>query len=139
MPNLRILVVDDEPMVLDSVALVLSHDGHTVERASEAVQALTKYHSSRFDLVLTDLRLPGMQGDELAEEIKRKNPQQKIILVTAFPPDSRPPSCDHMLLKPFSVAQLRDAIQDGFNVKAPVAVATQRSQEGDESPTFLVG
>ena len=112
MPSMRILVVDDEPMVLDSVGLVLSHDGHTVETAADASQALAKYQSDKFDLVLTDLRLPGMQGDELAEEIKRRNPQQRIIMLTAFPTSIRAECYDRMLLKPFSIARLRDTIAE---------------------------
>jgi CheY-like chemotaxis protein len=107
---MRILAVDDEPMVLEALKLILSHDGHAVETASDALEALSKYRSDKFDLVVTDLRLPGMQGDELAETIKRKNPRQRIILLTAFPPSNAPVYCDRLLLKPFSVAQLRDTI-----------------------------
>ncbi len=53
-----------------------------------------------------------MQGDELAEEIKRRNPQQRIILLTAFPTNTRPESYDRMLLKPFSIARLRNTIAE---------------------------
>src|SRR5439155_15140014 len=103
----RILVVDDEPMVLQSVKFVLKSVGHTVETAADAEEALKKVGKATFDLIVADLRLAGMQGDELARKIKSRNPSQRVILLTAFPPDLCPPDFDLMLHKPFSVVELR--------------------------------
>jgi DNA-binding NarL/FixJ family response regulator len=106
----RILVVDDDPMVLQSVKFILRSAGHTVETAADAEQALKKIEEDKFDLVVTDLKLPGMQGDELARKIKARDPSQRVILLTAFPPALKPPGCDDMLDKPFSVVLLRKKV-----------------------------
>jgi len=47
-----------------------------------------------------------MQGDQLAQEIKRRKPSQKIIMVTAFPPATPPAGCERVLVKPFAIAEL---------------------------------
>jgi CheY-like chemotaxis protein len=69
-------------------------------------------HLPQFDLVMTDFRLPGMRGDQLAQEIKRRNPLQRIILIAGFPPVIRPAACERMLAKPFAVAELRSVIAE---------------------------
>ena len=57
MPAQRILVVDDEPFVCESVKLMLAHDGHAVETAGGGREALAKYAPDRFDLVITDYNM----------------------------------------------------------------------------------
>jgi DNA-binding NarL/FixJ family response regulator len=109
-PFRRILVVDDDPMVLQSVKMILKSAGHSVDTAADATQALARIEEGRFDLVVADLRLPGMRGDELARQIKSRNPSQRVILLTGFPPNLCPPEFDLMLLKPFSILELRKAV-----------------------------
>src|SRR6266446_407339 len=79
----RILIVDDEPLILYSVKMMLSYDGHTVETANNANEALLAFEKGKFDLVITDYWMSGMKGDELARVIKEKAPRQPVILLTA--------------------------------------------------------
>ncbi len=106
----KILVVDDEAMVLESVQLTLTHLGYGVESASSGLEALDKLSKDTFDLVVTDRRMPGMTGEQLAAEIKKRCPKMPIVLLTGFPPDTPPPEVDTVLVKPFSVVDLRNTV-----------------------------
>jgi len=105
-----ILVVDDEGLVLESVRMTLSHYGHSVRTAGSGLEALAKLALEEFALVVTDLKMPGMCGDELARQIKGRWPRLPIILLTGFPPEVKPPGVDVILLKPFSTADLRNTV-----------------------------
>jgi CheY-like chemotaxis protein len=109
-PSQRILVVDDEPFVCESVRLMLSYDGHAVETACSGKDALAKYDAERFDLVITDYKMEGMKGDQLAQAIKERAPNKPIILLTAFAPMEKPAAIDLVLGKPFYVETLREAL-----------------------------
>lgn len=112
---LRILVIDDEPLVLKVVAACLASDGHTVEEATSGRQALEKFGSGRFDLVLTDLAMPGMDGVSLAHAIKQAAPGTPVILLSGFADqleasNDRTGTFDLILTKPVGLEQLRRAL-----------------------------
>ena len=111
----KILVVDDEPFVCDAVKMMLSFDGHLVETASDAKQALDLLEKSRFDLVITDYAMPSMKGDELAAQIKSRTPGQPVVMITAYAEmlqASGTPlkGVDFIISKPFLLENLREAI-----------------------------
>ena len=106
----RILVVDDEPLVCASICMLLSAEGHQVVSAQSGEEALAKFDAGRFDVVLTDFRMPGMKGDQLAREIKVRVQSQPIIMLTGFPPAQIPPGIAFVLLKPFHMQDLREAL-----------------------------
>src|SRR6185369_12031338 len=108
----RILVVDDQPFVCESVKMLLAYDGHAVETASGGKEALAKYDPGKFDLVITDYSMEGMKGDQLADAIKHLAPDKPIILLTAFPPEVKPASIDLVLTKPFYFDSLRAALSE---------------------------
>src|SRR6266404_2752218 len=110
LPPKRILVVDDEPFVCESIKMLLTHDGHQVETALGAEEALLKYDPARFDLVFTDFSMPGMKGDQFAIAIKRREPQRPVVLLTAFPPPAVPAAIDLVVTKPFMLETLREAL-----------------------------
>ncbi len=81
----KILIVDDEEMVLDFQEIVLESGGYEVRSAGDAAQALNILDTENIDLVMLDVRLPGMDGLELCRQMK-KNPKLKgipVIFVTA--------------------------------------------------------
>src|SRR5687767_11265612 len=78
----RILVVDDEEKLRRVIELHLASAGFDVEKAGSAEDALKWV--DRADLVLTDLRLPSMDGLELLHRIRQQNPQATVIVMTAF-------------------------------------------------------
>ena len=70
----RILVVDDDPLVCDSIRLILASDGHRVEIATSSEAALDQFKTSNFHLIIVDYQLPGMKGDKLAEAVTERRP-----------------------------------------------------------------
>lgn len=78
-----ILVVDDDRAVLDSLRYILQRYGYEVEAAGTAEDALIMLAERPFDLVLTDLRMPGMDGLELLGEVKRRSRYTPVIVLTA--------------------------------------------------------
>ena len=106
----RVLVVDDEPLVSQSVKMVLSLDGHKAETAQSAEEALAKFNKDHYDIIVTDFAMPGMKGDELARNIKNSSPTKPVVLLTAFPPAQLPPEIDLLIIKPFDMDALREGI-----------------------------
>ena len=83
-PQPTILAVDDEPFVLESVALLLDSFGYNVVACNHPGEALAKLQSNRFDIVLTDINMPGMSGIELLGKIRSFNTEIPVILMTAY-------------------------------------------------------
>lgn len=81
----RILFIDDEKDFANAMSQVLVLQGYQVETAYSAKLALQVYSAGKFDLVITDLSMPGMDGIELIRQIRKLHRGQKIIVVTAFP------------------------------------------------------
>lgn len=108
-------MVDDEPFVCDAVKMLLMFDGHTVETATSAPEALNLFDRGKFDLVITDFEMPGMKGDQLAATIKARRPGQPVVMITAYAEmlqgAKHPlPGIDAIISKPFLLENLRDAI-----------------------------
>jgi len=108
----RILLVEDDPGARQSLNLLLTIDRHTVREAANGREALDLFTKEHFDLVIVDYLMPEMQGNELAQNIKRMAPSQPILMLTAYVDklvDSALP-VDALLGKPFAVNDLRQAI-----------------------------
>lgn len=112
--NLQILVVDDEPIVRNSIKLLLEYFGHEVSEVESGEVALAHLAERKFDLVITDFFMPGMCGDELVTRIRQHSLKLPIILVSGTMPESGlGPLSDQInafLQKPFSLEALRDAV-----------------------------
>jgi DNA-binding NtrC family response regulator len=80
----HVLVVDDEELYRRSLERILRRVGHTVSEARDATEALTAVSEQSFDLVLVDLRMPGLNGIELVRQIRDVNPDLPCIMVTGF-------------------------------------------------------
>jgi len=118
-PPKRILVVDDSPDVAEAMHDMLVALGHQVELAADGREALAVYKPGKFDLVITDYAMPRMNGVELSETIKRRSPQQLVMMVTAFTftiaaYDGRPLPVDCILRKPFHPKELNDTLTRMF-------------------------
>jgi len=110
MAEKHVLVVDDEGAVRDLVAGMLRHLGYASQTAANAIDALSHIDTTAFDLVIADLHMPGMAGDQLADEIKKRKPMIPVLLITGDQPETLPPSIDRLLHKPFSLSELREAL-----------------------------
>lgn len=80
----KVLVVDDDPVVGASFNRVLSGKGYIVVAAENGADALAKLKDEKFDAVFTDLRMPGMDGLQVAENIKATQPWIPVVLVTGY-------------------------------------------------------
>lgn len=112
---LRILVVEDEPLVREVLGVYLSEDNHEIVTAENGREGLEKFTEGEFDLVLTDRAMPEMNGDQLAAEIKKLKPEQPLILLTGFGDlmsgaGEQPAGVDLVVSKPFTLNTLRAAI-----------------------------
>jgi len=80
----KVLVVDDDPVVGKSFNRVLSGKGYIVVTAEDGYEALSKLQSEQYDVVFTDLRMPGMDGLEVAERVKARQPWTPVVIVTGY-------------------------------------------------------
>ncbi len=112
----RILLVDDEPSILAALARALRRDGHEVLTAPDGRQALDLAAQETPDLVITDIRMPVMDGLELLRHLGQRRPRIPAIVMSAYATTEaavgamRLGACD-FLAKPFKLPQLREAIE----------------------------
>src|SRR6266853_6276258 len=108
----RILVVEDDPSARESIILLLRIDRHIVTEARDGNEALDLLSRQSFDVVLLDYAMPGMQGWEVALNIKRITPALPILMVTAYLEklSGADTPVDAVLGKPFAMDELRSAI-----------------------------
>ncbi|UYO53735.1 response regulator [Rhodopseudomonas palustris] len=120
----RILIADDEESMRLLVARAIGMDGHetvTAEDGSEALEILTN-QNGKFDLLLTDIKMPVMDGIALALAAARDFPELTILLMTGFA-DQRERAfgldaiVHDVVTKPFSVADIRTAVADALTAK----------------------
>ncbi len=130
MPRLKILVVDDEPDIVELLTYNLMKEGFAVSSASHGEEALSMLNKEKFDCVVLDLMLPGMHGTEICR-VLRNNPMTKglpIIMLTAKGEEvdkivGLEMGADDYVTKPFSVRELL------ARVKAVLRRASERTVE----------
>jgi len=110
----RILVVDDDPMVCETIEMMLCVDGHQVTTATTGKKALATFDKEEFDLVITDFALQEMSGHHLASVMKSRSPNLPVIMITAYADmlagERLIPSVDLLLRKPCTLNKLREAL-----------------------------
>src|SRR5512143_1301621 len=79
-----ILIIDDEATLRESLGRLLTREGYAVTTAGSGEDALRLMGETGFDLVISDIFLPGMDGIEVLRNIKDKNPEQLVVMITAF-------------------------------------------------------
>lgn len=80
----RILVVDDNELFRDSIVETLRRQGYEIENAKDGPSAIELFESRGFDLVISDMKMPGMTGIELLEQIKKLNSEIPFLIITAY-------------------------------------------------------
>lgn len=111
----NILVVDDEDNIREIISEFLQTLGFTVVEASNGEEAIIACGKTKFDLVISDIRMPKMNGLKLLKSLKTYMPELPVILMTGYQPsktqeDSLSIKADGYLLKPFSLNSLRQTI-----------------------------
>jgi len=82
--RLRVLILDDEPIVCKRLKPAFQKAGHDVETFTESASALARIEQQRFDVVITDLKMEGTDGMQFLTRIKEKWPDTGVILITGF-------------------------------------------------------
>ncbi len=107
-----VLVIDDEILFLDVVKRVLTKAGYNVEIATCGKEGIQKYDRGEFDLVITDLRMLGIDGNEVVEHIRKSGRQlTPIIGVSGTPWVVKNKVFDTILPKPFQIKTLTTAVK----------------------------
>ena len=109
--KIRLLVVEDETSIRVGLADVFVYHGYEVDTAADGKEGLAKALSGTFDLILLDIMLPGLDGFEVCNRVRERDPEQPIIMLTAKTADEDivrglSLGADDYVAKPFSVAQL---------------------------------
>jgi len=118
--KVRILVVDDEEGILQSLKTHLELAGYKVEVSDSAAGALEKVGKQSFHIILADINMPGMDGIELLEEIKRVRGETIVIMITAYSSlmkvvNSRVFGAADYVLKPFrDLSELDEVIERSY-------------------------
>ncbi|MFH2043672.1 MAG: response regulator [Pseudomonadota bacterium] len=111
----RILVVDDDNALCNLLAIMLSELKFEVKSVNNAYDALDLFINEEFELVLTDIQMPGMNGWELACNIKKTSPETPVILMTGMIKDAviegmKNGHADSVLFKPFALKDLEETL-----------------------------
>jgi len=110
---LRLLIVDDEPMVRTITSRLLGIRGHTVDAVHGGLAALEAMEAERFDCVVTDLSMPEMSGRELAAHIRQRYPSTPVVLLTGdTDPEAEAGNVSAVVRKPFEADSLDAVIRE---------------------------
>lgn len=127
----HILIVEDEPATSWALAEGLADDGFTIDRFSTAEEAWLWLKTGRSDLIISDLRLPGMSGLDLARKLRRGRHAQPVIIVTAYgTPDAMRDLAGIGVVdcfpKPFPMDVLRRSVRRALAVASEAPAARRR-------------
>jgi DNA-binding NtrC family response regulator len=134
----RLLVVDDDPGVVDYLVEMLEQAGYGAEGSTDPAEALAAAAENAFDLVITDVEMPGMRGLELLAAIHAERPDQLVLLMTAFGnidmamESVRTGACD-FLAKPFRIEELYAAVERALRDRQMVRTAVRLGSPDSEA------
>ncbi|HHY22372.1 MAG TPA: response regulator [Bacilli bacterium] len=116
----KVLVVDDQYGIRVLLKEILEKDGYAMYQAANGMQALTLIEQHQFDLVLLDVKLPGMNGLEILKQVKEQYPQVEVIMMTAYGElnlikEARKLGALAYFTKPFDISEVRKIIANSFN------------------------
>lgn len=113
--KIKILVVDDDAVILELISKILAQNGYEVILAPDGFEALNLLEQNKIDIVITDMKMPNMDGMELIDLIKKSYPGMKIIVMTAFEDiytikDAIMKGADEYITKPFNSYEINMVI-----------------------------
>src|SRR5690606_9854232 len=118
----RVLVVDDEKFIRDILADFLGMEGYVVRTADDGSSAVAELERARYDMVISDLKMPRMGGLELLKEVARTHPETLTVIMTGFGTvetaiDAMKQGAYDYILKPFKVEEIVHVVQRGLEKK----------------------
>ena len=111
----KVLVVDDERTVCNSCKKILTREGYNVDVALSGEEALSKVKGNEFDVLITDWKMPQLDGIEVAKRIKKENPNIAVVMITGYPSvetsiQALRSGISDYVPKPFTPTELSDAM-----------------------------
>ncbi len=121
MSKARILVIDDEEIVRISCERTLVPEEYEIDAAASGKEGLERFEKGEYDLVLIDLKMPGMNGIEVLVNIKRQRPEQKVMIMTGYDTvehivEAISSGAAHYLEKPFTPDTLIERINEVLGI-----------------------
>ncbi len=145
----HILIVDDEPSMLEFLEYMLTKDGYRVSAAQEGARADRMLREQAFDLVISDLRMPDVDGLELLRRARGQDPEMPFIFITAFATSDTAIEALKLgaydyVTKPFQVEELKNLVRNALqasSLKRKVRLLESEREQGDQlvgvSPPML--
>ena len=126
----KILLVDDEPLILKGLKYSLEQDGYQTDSAMDGEEALEKFFSGEYDLILLDVMLPGLDGIEVCQRVRERS-NVPIIMLTAKGEDmdkilGLEYGADDYMTKPFNILEVKARIKSIFRRSAPVSEVEEK-------------
>jgi len=130
----KILIADDEPMMRNLVLKILESEGYQISLASSGDEALEMLKADKFDLLLTDVKMPGMNGFDLLRKVKENWPDMAVIIMTGYGDaftikEALLNGADEYLSKPFKGHEVSLIVERAYWR----LLSTRRSEEKTES------
>lgn len=142
----KVLVVDDDPVVRKSFDRVLSGKGYAVITAENGKDALRKLADGQYDAVYTDIRMPGISGLEVAEQVKARKPWTPVVIITGYGTEAaearaKAAGVTSFLHKPLSAEEIEDSARSVTEKlhqielpSAPLALPVVTAAEAEREP-----
>lgn len=114
--KLKILIIDDEPIVGKRLVPALGKSGYEIEFYESGEAGLKRIDQTHFDIVVTDVRMSGIDGIEVLSRVKEKTPNSKVIIITGYATmevarEAMSRGAFDIIVKPFRAGDLREAIR----------------------------
>lgn len=115
----KILIIDDDEGIREFLKMFFEDRDYQVDTAPDGLRGWNQYQEGQYELVLCDMLMPQMIGNQVLERIKQKNPDQKVIMMTGVKEDSmmataKKLGCHFYLTKPVKLAELEARIAECF-------------------------
>lgn len=118
----QVLLIDDELIALTNLTTVLEREGYAVIACKTGEEGVTAMQSTAFDLVLTDLRMPGIDGMDVLRHIRETMPEVPVIMITGHATldsavDAMKAGAYHYIAKPFRLAEVREVVRGALELR----------------------
>jgi DNA-binding NtrC family response regulator len=113
--KLKIMVLDDEPIVCKRLKPALEKYGYDVETFTQSSEAMERIKQISYDIIITDLKMKGIDGMQLLDEAKRRSPRTEVIVITGFATMETAKESFHkgvfdFIAKPFKLSEIQEVV-----------------------------